>query len=161
MKLLKNTLIVLMALVMLCACGGGSNSQTADLPEPDVAQLAADMFAAVELEDELMSIETDVIGNLYEYDSECIAAAAVYTSSTMSTPEEIAVFKAADEESVEYVEEMIKLRLQNQTFSYEDYAPLEMPKLEKAQTVTRGLYTALIVCADPAPAAEVFENAFA
>lgn len=160
MKLLKNTLIVLMALVMLCACGGGA-SQPADLPEPDVAQLAEDMFAAVELEDELMSIGTDIIGNLYEYDEESIAAAAVYTSSTMSTPEEIAVFKAVDAESVEYVEEMIKLRLQNQNFAYEDYAPLEMPKLENAKTVTKGLYTALIVCADPAPAVEVFEKAFA
>ncbi len=158
MKLFKNALIVLMAIAMLCACGG---SEPAELPEPDVARLADDMFAAVELEDELMSIDTDIVGNLYEYDEESIAEAAVYTSSTMSTPEEIAVFKAADADSVEYVEEMIKLRLQNLQFSYEDYAPLEMPKIENAKTITKGLYTALIVCNDPAPAEDVFEKAFA
>jgi len=157
MKLFKNVLIVLLAVVMLCACGG---SKPAELPEPDVAQLADDMFAAVELEDELMSIDTTIMGNLYEYDEECIAEAAVYTSSTMSTPEEVAVFKAADADSVEYVEEMVKLRLQNLEFSYEDYQPLEMPKIENAKIVTKGLYTAFIVCADPAPAEEVFEKAF-
>ena len=118
MKLFKNVLIVLFAVMLLCACGGGS--EPANLPEPDVAKLADDMFAAATLEDELMSIDTDIMGNLYEYDQECIAEAAVYTSSTMSTPEEIAVFKAADEASVEYVEEMVKLRLQNLQFSYED-----------------------------------------
>ncbi|MBR5559125.1 MAG: DUF4358 domain-containing protein [Oscillospiraceae bacterium] len=157
MKLFKNALIVILAVVMLCACGGG---KTAELPEPDVAQLAENMFAAVELEDELMSIDTAIMGNLYEYDSESIAAAAVYTSSTMSTPEEIAVFKAANADSVEYVEEMVKLRLQNLTFSYEDYQPLEMPKIDNAKIITKGLYTAFIVCADPAPAQEVFEKAF-
>ena len=62
MKLFKNVLIVLLAVVMLCACGG---SKPAELPEPDVAQLADDMFAAVELEDELMSIDTTIMGNLY------------------------------------------------------------------------------------------------
>ena len=158
MKLLKNALIVLMAVVLLCACGG---SKPAELPEPDVAQLADEMFAAVELEDELMSIDTAIMGNLYEYDEASIAAAAVYTSSTMSTPEEVAVFKAADADSVEYVEEMVKLRLTNLEFSYADYQPLEMPKIENAKVVTKGLYTALIVCADPAPAVEVFEKAFA
>ena len=157
MKLFKNALIVLLALVLLCACGGG---KTAEMPEPDVAQLADDMFAAAALEDELMSIDTGIMGNLYEYDDESIAAAAVYTSSTMSTPEEIAVFKAADEASVEYVEEMVKLRLQNLQFSYEDYQPLEMPKIENAVIETKGLYTAFIVCADPAPVQEVFEKAF-
>ena len=159
MKLFKNALIVLLAVVLLCACGGGS--KPADLPEPDVAKLADDMFAAAVLEDELMSIDTTIVGNLYEYDSECVAEAAVYTSSTMSTPEEIAVFKAADADSVEYVEEMVKLRLQNLQFSYEDYQPLEMPKIENAKIVTKGLYTAFIVCADPAPVQEVFEKAFA
>lgn len=159
MKLFKNALIVLLVVVLLCACGGGS--KPAEMPEPDAAQLAADMFATAQLEDELMSIDTDILGNLYEYDEESIAAAAVYTSSTMSTPEEIAVFKAADEAAVEYVEEMLKLRLQNLQFSYEDYQPLEMPKIENAVIVTKGLYTAFIVCADPAPVQEVFEKAFA
>ena len=84
----------------------------------------------------------------------------MYTSSTMSTPEEIAVFKAADEASVEYVEEMVKLRLQNLKFSYEDYQPLEMPKIENAVIETKGLYTAFIVCGDPEPVQDVFEKAF-
>jgi len=157
MKLFKNVMIVLVAVVLLCACGG---SKPADLPEPDTAKLAEEMFAAATLEDELMSIDTDIMGNLYEYDEECIAEAAVYTSSTMSTPEEIAVFKAADQASVEYVEEMVKLRLQNLQFSYEDYQPLEMPKIENAVIETKGLYTAFIVCGDPEPAQEVFEKAF-
>jgi len=157
MKLFKNVMIVLVAVVLLCACGG---SKPADLPEPDTAKLAEEMFAAATLEDELMSIDTDIMGNLYEYDEECIAEAAVYTSSTMSTPEEIAVFKAADADSVEYVEEMVKLRLQNLQFSYEDYQPLEMPKIENAKIITKGLYTAFIVCADPAPVQDVFEKAF-
>ena len=158
MKMLKKALIVLMALVMLCACGGGK--APAQQPQPDVAELADQMLASVVLEDELMSIDTAVMGNLYEYDADSIAQAAVYTSSTMSTPEEIAVFKAADEDSVKYVEEMVKLRLQNLEFSYADYAPLEMPKIENAKIMTKGLYTALVVCGDPAPAQDVFEKAF-
>ena len=61
---------------------------------------------------------------------------------------------------MEYVEEMVKLRLQNLQFSYEDYQPLEMPKIENAVIETKGLYTAFIVCADPAPVQDVFEKAF-
>lgn len=159
MKHMKSVLAVLLAMtLMLAGCGRPSTSD--QQAAPDVAALADDMKSASTLDDEFINVDSDILGNLYEYDAESISAFSVYTSATMSTPEEIAVFVAADAESVNYIEEMIDYRLQTLRFSYEDYAPLEMPKIENAKVLTNGLYVTLIICEDPAPAQDVFEKAF-
>jgi len=160
MKLMKRILPLMLVAVLLLAACGGRGTQAKSQATPDVAKLAEDMKNAVKLDDELMTVGNDVIKNLYEYDADSIAQYAVYTSSTMSTPEEIAVFVAKDDKSVDYIDQMIQLRVQNLNSTFKDYAPKEMPKIENAKVLKNGRYMALVVCTDPAPAEKVFNKAF-
>ncbi len=155
---------IIMAVALIFAgCSQGQEEVAptgAEVAAPDLATLAEDMYSAGTWEDELMLLDPAVVPNLYTLDDSSIAEFAVYASSTMSTPEEVAVFVATDEESLAYVEEMINIRLQNLTFSFEDYLPEEMPKIEDAKVLKNGLYMALVVSGDTAPIEKAFNDAF-
>mgnify|MGYP001019727754 CR=1 FL=1 len=162
MRTLKHTLILMLALTLMLA--GCTQRQQVSQPMPtqevDVAQLADDMLAALTIDDDMLEIDRETIVNLYEYDSESIAAFKVYASATMSTANEVGVFKAASAEDVEFIEEMLSYRLQTQKFNYENYVPAEMTKIENAQVLKSGLYVALVVSDDPEPAKKIFNQAF-
>lgn len=144
--------------MLLAGCSSPNPGK--ELPSPAVGELADKLVQATTFEDELMEINSDVIGNLYEIDDEAIAEHKVYASSSGSTAEEIAVFKAANEESVSYVETMIQARVQDLKINFQDYVPAEMAKINSAVTLKKGLYVALIIANDPKPAEKAFNEAF-
>lgn len=157
MRTLKSIFALTLAMALLLTGCTRPQTTTKDV---DVAKLADDMLASLTIDDEMMELNQDTIVNLYEYDAESIAAFKVYASATMSTANEVAVFKAANSEGVEYIQEMLSLRIQTQKFNYENYVPAEMSKIENAQILKNGLYVAMIVNDDPAPAKAIFEKAF-
>ncbi len=159
MKMLKYAAALTLVVALLLA-GCTQQQPTDPKKEVDIATLADDMLAALTVDDEMMEIDQQTITNLYEYDSESIAAFKVYASASMSTANEVAVFKAATEEDVEFIEEMLSYRVQTQKFNYENYVPAEMVKIENAQVMKSGLYVALVVSDNPEPAQKVFQGAF-
>ncbi len=157
--------VVMAIALVFTACSqtqseGETDTPAAQVAPPDLATLADNMHAAGTWGDELMLLDPAVIPNLYEVGEGNVAEIFVYSSSTMSTAEEVAIFMAEDEESVAYIEEMIDLRLQSLQFAFEDYIPEEMPKIENAKVITNGLYVALIVADDTSAVEDVFNAAF-
>ena len=158
MRTLRSIFALTLAIALLLT--GCTQRPQTSAKEVDIAKLADDMLASLTIDDDMMELNKDTIVNLYEYDAESIDTFKVYASATMSTANEVAVFKAANSEGVEYIEEMLSLRIQTQKFNYENYVPAEMAKIENAQILKNGLYVAMIVNDDPAPAKTIFEKAF-
>ena len=163
---LKKFLVCLFSILMLfsfASCKGEETSiqetQSADVLTQRTADEWIDFIAEnVPFDDTMTKVGAEQAMALYGifeedgYNGDC----ALYIS-TMATPEEIAVFKADDNLSVDDLLEKIQSRLQKQTESYSDYAPQEVPKLSSAVVKTVGDTVIVAVTADNALAEDIIK----
>lgn len=144
-----------LAAVSLClglaACGGAA----ADV---DVNKAADAVRAGTSFTDELIKTETANAESLYQVDAGLVEDACVYIG-TGATPEEIAVWKAKDEQGAAKIKEAADGRVETQKQRFTDYNPEQMPKLEKAVVQQSGKTVVLCISADPDKAKTAVEQA--
>ena len=84
----------------------------------------------------------------------------MYMSGTRSTAEEVTVIKAKDAADVQHIKDAIDVRIEDQKFSYEDYKPEEMTKIDGALVLTHGNYVLLVMADDTSSVEKTFEAQF-
>lgn len=128
--------IVLLALGV-SACG--TESKTVDS-----GQLADELLAQVDFEDELTELGEDMIPALYGVEG--ASEQRVYMSSG-ATAEEIAVFLFPTEEAAQAGQEALEQRLESRRADFANYMPDEASRLENAVLERSGCCVALCVAA--------------
>lgn len=146
MKKMHMGALLLGLLLVLAGCG----KQEAKEVEPSV--LADTLNSTLTFQDEMTSVDTAAVVRLYGIDEADMAAYKVYTS-TGATAEEIAVFKAKDEEAADRIYQAMQTRVENQKTAYESYNPNEMKKLQDPFIRKQGVMVVLCI-SDDTPAAE-------
>ncbi|MGI6029456.1 MAG: DUF4358 domain-containing protein [Candidatus Heteroscillospira sp.] len=146
------SLFLLLALMcLLCACGSGSHTDFAP------ADLTAELLDSSCFTDLLSKMETDTALELYGLDESDVSDCSIYLG-TGATAEEIAVFKAADEDAAAKIAEAMDARVTGQISAYESYVPAEVPKLEKAIVRSSGVYVAYVTAADADGAVKIIDK---
>lgn len=140
------------AISLLTACGGG------DAKDVDTSALAGSLVGDIVYEDELKIMEAETIG--YYIDIADGVESIMYMGVNGTTGEEVAVFKAPDEETAKTMEANVKEYLDDQKSSFEDYIPEAAARIDNAVLEQEGNYVVLCVSDDPDKAEEIIENAF-
>lgn len=149
MKMTKKILIFILTIVMLSGCAGKGNL------EIDINSLCNELLDKGDFEDELSSIDGDVIKQLYDIDD--YSEAQVYISSG-ATAEEIAVFKFDNQESAQEGLKKAQNRIEEQKQGFESYIPKEVKKLDDALIERYDSY--VIVCVSNSDEAEKIVNQY-
>ncbi len=126
------------ALLTFASCGGKESDKSA-------AEIADAIYNEQDFTDSLNALDSDMVHNYYRIDESAVAEAKVYVSATFSTAEEIAVFKAADKDGVDKIEDAIDMRLEDLTLAFQDYVPGEMDKINDPVRVVKGKTVVLVL----------------
>lgn len=131
----------------------------------DILSVATQITNEIKLEDELMAYDIDLIKNKYGYEGVSAENSIVFGTATMSSPEEVAIFKASNEEELEQIKKAVELtRLEDLKFSFENYGDIQANqfKLDNALIVEKGKYLLFVVAhPDELKKAEtIFEKSF-
>ena len=166
MKRLLTLAAALMALMMvlsLSACGEtaeetGEESTvetTAPAAPVDLAALREQLLTDCGISD-FVNVETDALTNLYGIDAAGVASSASFSASSGAAfPQEIVMVQAVDEAAAGTMLNTLKGLVSQWIEADRDYAPEEVPKLEKAVLRQSGAWVVLVVANDPDAAAKL------
>ena len=135
MKQLRMGALLMGLLLILAGCGKG------EVKDVDPSVLADTLKNAITFQDDLEAVD--------EADFE---AFKVYTG-TGATAEEIAVFKAKDEQAADRLYQAMQARVESQKTAFLNYNPNEMKKLQDPLIRKKGV-TVVLCVSDDTPAAE-------
>ena len=131
-------LSLLLAVVLLSACGAGAARVRDDVP---VDELAEKLLSGLSASEDLAKMNDSYLAGMMGLDLSKFEGSAVYISAMGTNIDEFGVFKVADgfsaDEAAAQIEQYLQMR--RDTFMKE-YTPEEKPKLEKAQVKTLGSY---------------------
>ena len=148
-----------LALLLLCACGGKTGAPADKAPLPSPEDLAAELQASGAFAEELVLTENDVGCFLYGLE-ESDAPEMHYYFSSGAVADEIAILPCADDAALEKVRSECATRLDLQTQLFTEYKPEEVPKLEKALVLQRENTVVLCVATDYEKAQAVLDKYF-
>ncbi len=159
MKKITAFILALMLLLSFSACTTDTQPEDAsNTAERTAEEWITFISEKVPFDDTMTSVgpeQAKAVYGIFEedgYNGDC----ALYIS-TMATPEEVAVFKADSNLSLDDIRKKMEDRLSTQIESYSDYAPTEVPKLESAVIKIVGDTVILAVTADNALADEIIK----
>lgn len=163
MRKLLTTVLGLILLCTLAACGGKTDPGKTDAAAPDLNQYCEDFMAALGEENApaMMDLEPEQIGGLYPgletYGTEQLV---LKLAAITAVPYEFALVELTDAENVQAVADIFQKRIDAQLAGGAFY-PATIEAWEKAEVVTRGSVVALI-CAgeEQADAVAAFEKLF-
>ena len=154
MRRLVPVLTALLLVALLAACGGSLK------PLPAKEELAKTLTDAGIFSDELEAVDADIAAYLYGLtDAEGVEIGS-WLSASGGTAEEITLFTCQNDEILKAVRDSVDARLDMQKRTYKDYAPAEVPKLEKAVVRVRDKVLIVCVSADPEKAAKLLSPYF-
>ena len=125
--------------------GGGAEGAATD--EAKAAATAADITAAVMAEIGFSApTEKNIenIGAFYDVDTDAITDMSAFICGSGADPDEISVFRFADESSAEAGAEAVQKRLDSQLAVYKDYTPDQVYKLEEAVLIEKDSWVIFI-----------------
>ncbi len=152
-KRLTIALLLITLLSLTVSCSQKKEPKTKDF---DVQKLADQLLEDLAL-DSLVKAEESIIFNLYPLEKDDIDTYVVYVSSGATT-EEIALFKASDEDKAKDVMASIQTRISDQKESYSTYRPEELTRLDDSVLVQRGQYIILCISDNRDKALEVIDD---
>lgn len=155
MKRILSVLAVLLALVLLLAACSGPGKKP--LPAPD--ELARTLLESGVFSEALEEADPDIASYLYGL-TEADAVELHSWLSTGATAEELTLFVCGDDAVLKTLRESADARLEFQKQTFADYAPDEVPKLEKAVVRVRDRVMVVCVAADPEKAAKLLAPYF-
>ncbi|MGE4353973.1 MAG: DUF4358 domain-containing protein [Oscillospiraceae bacterium] len=153
MKKIIALLVVMALLLLLPACGSEENK----VKDFDPADLSAALLDSNCFTDLLSEMDTAVALELYGIDAEKVDGCSVYLG-TGATAEEIAVFKAVDADAAAEIAAALQDRVASQVEAYKNYVPKEVPKLEKAIVLSKGVYAVYVTAEDSDGARSIVDN---
>lgn len=136
--MMKKVLIVVFCSLMLCGCSNSGKNVSLTAMSDDVVTLSVGLV-------QVPKSEIPSYFNLSEADFE---NCAVFVSLSGERTDELAVFKAYDEEGLSNIVSAVNSHLREQRAAFRDYAPSEFAKLEKTVVRTDGLYCYYCVSED-------------
>lgn len=157
-KLITIMMAAVMTLGLLTGCGNESSNSDKEI---SVSETAEKVLKSTTVIAELVEATDNNIDIIYSgYNAEYVAEYKVYTCASRATCEEVALFKAKDDESVDKVKEMVLQRVNDLIEETENYNPAEMPKLESPLVLVKDRYVLLVLADDTAPAEKAFRESF-
>ncbi len=160
LKLIVSLVLVLSAALALAGCGGDTPAK-----DYDVKQLAASIVNGCRFDDayiEEVSPAEFTLNSIYGVDPALIAEqdgakqAALYVAS--GSPEAVICLKAVDVDAANTAMDHIQNRILQDAESYKSYCPGEVPKLESAVKIVRGVYVIVAVTAENSAAQTLIEG---
>ena len=139
-------ILTLAMLLSLAACGG-----KADAPL-DGEALTRSLLSSGAFSQTLEELPAKKASSFYGVAGESLQTAYLYHAMGVSK-EQIAVFRAVDETAAKEIVPQLQLLLDGWIEADRDYAPEEVPKLEKAVLRQSGEWVVLVVANDPTTAA--------
>jgi len=153
-KFLKTASAVIMAGMLLCSCGGKSDS---DVTASELLKAAQESDSSF---DEMESVTKDDIKYYYELEEGWYDDFAAEISGNPAYAEEIVVVKASSSENVKKVSDALEARVESRKNTLQSYAPEEYDKLCKSSVETKGNYVYLVVNSDIKTAQKALEKLF-
>lgn len=145
-------LLALFSLLLAAGCSKG-DKQT----EWDLTAYTDQLRNSIEYTDTLDEMDPELMNYLFSDVNPADVEEQIIYISTGTTAEEIAAFKAIDEEAAKRIEEGLTLRVESQIESFTDYVPAEVKRLEDAVLVRNGRCVILSVSGDPDTAKEILK----
>ena len=154
MKKTVSLLLLTVMLLSLCACGGKGEKKELDAAALSESLLKGDLFS-VSLEE----LPAGKVSAFYEIPADSVEDAVLYHAAGTSK-EQIVILKAVDNRTAENAVTILKGLVNQWIEADKDYAPQEVPKLEKAVLRQSGAWVLLVVAADPDAAARLVGEYF-
>ena len=122
----------------------------------DVPTLAQTLAASCAFSEELMANNAYLENHLYGFMTmgDIFNAYAAYVPAGI-TPEEVLVFETKTEADAQALQEKLTSYVDYQIAQYSDYAPGQVPKLDKPVIAVKGCTVVYVISEDNAAAAEV------
>ncbi|MDR3551857.1 MAG: DUF4358 domain-containing protein [Clostridia bacterium] len=153
---IKRAAAAVLFLVMLVMSGCSGNATNGKQPDP--AAITAAITSKVKYNG-LINIQQGQLKRFYTIAGGVLDSESVYIAS-ISSADEIAVFKAKDASAANALKDAITARIAQKTTDFEQYNPAEYDKVKKNVVEVRGNYVFFTVCADPAKARGIFDSFF-
>lgn len=149
MKKILSLLMSLVLLLSLCACG--SKSATKEL---ESAALAESLLKGNVFSGDLDELPVGAVTSFYQLSEESVADALLYHASG-TNKEQIVIVRCSDEAAAVNAVSTLQGLVNGWIEADRDYAPQEVPKLEKAVLRQSGVWAVLVIANDPDAAAKI------
>lgn len=156
-KLISGILALAACAALLAGCGG---KEADSGKQPAAADVVKAVAAELTFKDAMITLEDDMVENIYNLDMEKIADKSCYISGSRATAEEVSVFQVKDSADLQMVKDAVAERIGDQKHAYESYNPGEMVKINGAVTLTHGNYVILVMADDTSKVEETFNAQF-
>ncbi|PWM21514.1 MAG: hypothetical protein DBX44_08420 [Oscillospiraceae bacterium] len=154
MKKLTRAVTVLLALLLLAACGSGSESKQLDLDA-----FARQVIDSVEYDDDMIQLNEQIASEYYNLSFDGLESWIAYGSGTAATTNVLMVMKLKDSAAVEEAKKTVQQRIEDQTANYEGYRPDELFRLENSIVLVEGDYLLFSISPDNDTVRKLFEDA--
>lgn len=172
MKSKKIVAMTLAGLLMFCGCGSDSkdnNNNSSDNTKKtestqntkkdiDVNAVVDSLKNNIEFSAELAQDSKEVVDSYFGITEDMKVDAVMYSIS--ATCEQVAVFKAQDEDSAKTISENVDSYLEAQKGTFAQYDPSVVTRIDNAINEVKGNCVVLVVCDDADSAKEKVEEAF-
>ncbi len=148
---MKKAAVILIGIIMVLSLFGCEDTKTYD-----VNTLADTLNSNLEFGEALEKTDSEIAYSIYGTDPSFCTDAALYLGSG-ATADEIAVFNCVDTSAVQKVVEAADSRLAYLLEGYSSYGPSEVPKIEAAKVITKGLTVIVCICENPDSVAELIK----
>lgn len=156
-------LLAALMLLSLCGCGGNAAPAATETPTEAEAPVQVDLQALYETVaqkmPEMILLDEAMMLNFCGIAKEDCAAAVVATCADGLKTDEIWLIEAVDEAALERLQAMAETRLRMKGEESITYSPEQYAVVQKAQTITKGLYLAVVVSPDVEELSEICRNA--
>lgn len=149
-------LILALVLIFLFSACGGEKTAVKDL---DAASLADSLLKGNIFSVSLDELPSSKASAFYGVEKEKVEDALLYHASGVSK-EQIVVLKATDETAAADMASTLRELVQEWIQTDTDYAPQEVPKLEKTVLRQSGVWVVMVVANDPDTAAKLVGEFF-
>lgn len=153
---MRKTAALIIALTFILAafagCSGGKDTSTDIVP----ATAAATLLNEITFKDTLVEVPGDVAKEWYRFDDN-VTDFAIYKSGSGATAEEIAVIKTSD---LKTAEATVQKRVDDLEFSFKDYVPAELTKINDPVIVSKGDIVVLVLADDSSAAQKSVDALF-
>ena len=158
-KLIAIMMTALMTMGVMTGCGNNNAADSAK--EISVSEGAEKVFKSTTFVSELVEATDNNIDIVYsEYKEDFVEEYKVYMCASRATCEEVALFKAKDDKSVDKVKDMVLQRVNDLIEETENYNPKEMTKLESPLVMAKDRYVLLVLADDTSNAEKAFRELF-